>query len=509
MMKILSLNKIREADVYTIQHEPITSIDLMERASRAFVDWFCENFESRKDKIKIFCGLGDNGGDGLAIARMLYQLGYDLEVFVVKYSDKISENFTENFKRLENQVGVQIVDNESFKVDILPNEIVIDALLGSGLSRPIDGILKNIIEQLNRSEAKIISVDIPSGLFADKPNQGNDTIINATKTVSFELPKLAFMLPQNADFVGDWNVVDIGLSQEFIRKTETNYFYSTPSEVQKLIKSRPKFAHKGNFGHALLIAGSYGMMGAAVLSARACMRSGVGKLTVHSIPSGLQIMQMLLPESMYWESWGGKSDGFISTQFTKDDIVEHYQAIGVGPGLGVHGKIRESIEKLCEICADTNISMVLDADALNNFLTGKGRDAIKKIPKNSILTPHPKEFKNLLGKTWKDDYEKLDFLRQFAVNQQVIVCLKGANTAVALPDGTIHFNSSGNAGMATAGSGDVLTGIILALLAQNYSPQEAAILGVYQHGLAGDKAAEKCGMTSMIASDIVENIRFD
>lgn len=507
-MKILSVAQIREADTYTIKNEPIVSIDLMERASRAFVDWFSENFANRNQLIKIFCGLGDNGGDGLAIARMLQPLGYDLEVFVVKYSEKTSKNCHINLKRLEKQLTVKYIENEQFKIDFVGNDIIIDALLGSGLSRPSESLLKSVIEQINKSEAKIISVDMPSGLFADKSNNLNDVIINATQTITFQLPKLAFMLPQNAEFVGDWHVVDIGLHQDFIQNTETQFFYSTPKEVEKFIKSRKKFSHKGTFGHALLIAGSHGMMGAAVLSARACMRSGVGKLTVHSVKTGLPIMQTLLPEAMYWEAWNNKNADFIATDFNVDDFSNRFQAVGVGPGIGVHGSIRMSLEKLCEICNDLGIPMVLDADALNNFSTEKGHLGMKKIPENSILTPHPKEFKSLIGKSWNDDYEKLNFLREFAVNRKLIVCLKGANTAVAFPDGTIHFNSSGNAGMATAGSGDVLTGVITALLAQGYTPREAAILGVYQHGVAGDRAAEKYGMTSMMASDIVENIRF-
>lgn len=507
-MKILSVEQIRKADAFTIQNEPIASIDLMERASRAFVNWFCEHFDTGNFKIKIFCGLGDNGGDGLAIARILQPLGYDLEVFVVKYSEKSSENFQINFNRLERQLTIKYIENEEFKIDFIGNEIVIDALLGSGLSRPTESLLKAVIEQINKSEASIISVDMPSGLFADKSNNSNDTIIKATHTIAFQLPKLAFMLPQNAEFVGDWHIIAIGLHEDFIQNVETQYFFSMPNEVEKFIKPRKKFSHKGTFGHALLIAGSYGMMGAAVLSARACMRSGVGKLTVHSVKSGLPIMQTLLPEAMYWEAWNNKSADFIATNFHVDDFSNRFQAVGVGPGIGVHGSIRMSLEKLCEICQNLQIPMVLDADALNNFSTEKGHLAMKKIPENSILTPHPKEFKSLIGKSWKDDFEKLEFLREFAVDRKLVVCLKGANTEVALPDGTIHFNASGNAGMATAGSGDVLTGIITALLTQGYTPQEAAILGVYQHGVAGDRAAEKFGMTSMIASDIVENIKF-
>lgn len=507
-MKILNTNQIRQADADTIKNEPISSIDLMERASRAFVKWFSGKFESKSQKIKIFCGLGNNGGDGLAIARMLQPLGYDLEVFVVGYSSRKTENFDINLQRLERQLTIEFIDNEKYIFQVNNDDLIIDAIFGSGLSRPTDGLIKSIVEKLNKCGAKIISVDMPTGLFADKPNNTEDVIVKASQTVSFQTPKLAFMLPQNAEFVGDWHIVDIGLSERFIQNAETKYFYSRANEVEKLIIPRKRFAHKGNFGHALLIAGSYGMMGAAVLSARACMRSGVGKLTVHSIPAGMQIMQSFVPEAMYWEVWGGKTDGMLITEQWDLETIKSYQAIGVGPGLGVHGKIRKSIEKLCEACEKMAVQMVLDADALNNFSIGKGRVAINKIPKGSILTPHPKEFKMLINTTWKNDFEKLDLLAQFAVNQQVIVCLKGANTAIAFPDGTIHFNSSGNAGMATAGSGDVLTGMILGLLAQGYSPENAALLGVYQHGVAGDKAAENRGMISMIASDIVDNIRF-
>jgi len=503
-MKILSVEQIRRADAYTIQHEPIASIDLMERASRAFVSWFCENIETEGGKVKIVCGLGDNGGDGLAIARMLQPLGYDLEVYMVKYSDKTSENFQINLKRLERQLTINYIENERVILDFVENDIVVEALLGSGLSRPIEGLLKSVIERINRSEATVISVDMPSGLFADRTNQATDVIIKATHTVAFQLPKLAFVLPQNAEFVGDWHIVDIGLHKNFIQSAETHYYFSISKEVEKLIKPRQKFSHKGTFGHALLIAGSYGMMGAAVLAARACMRSGVGKLTVHSVPAGLPILQTLLPEAMYWEA--GKSDNFIATDFQPAEFINRFQSVGVGPGIGVNEGVNKMLEKLCEICQELAMPMVLDADALNNF--SSYREKLNKIPKNSILTPHPKEFKNLIGKSWKDDYEKQAFLREFSVKNQLIICLKGANTAVALPDGTIHFNSSGNAGMATAGSGDVLTGIITALLAQGYSSQDAAILGVFQHGVAGDRAAEKFGMTSMIASDIVENIRF-
>ncbi|MCU0326685.1 MAG: NAD(P)H-hydrate epimerase [Spirosomaceae bacterium] len=262
-MKIFSTQQIREADAYTIANEPIASIDLMERASRAFANWFSERFSISESRIKIICGLGNNGGDGLAIARMLHPFGYDLEVFVVRYSDKTSTDFDINFARLSKQLPIQNIDNQDL-VNFDKNDLVIDAIFGSGLSRPIEGLVKEIVTKLNLSDAKVVAVDIPTGLYADSPNNATDCIVEADFTVSFQLPKLAFMLPQNDKFVGKWSIVPIGLSQQFIENTETSFYYS--DKANSLIKPRQKFSHKGTFGHGLLIAGSHGMMGAAVLA---------------------------------------------------------------------------------------------------------------------------------------------------------------------------------------------------------------------------------------------------
>jgi ADP-dependent NAD(P)H-hydrate dehydratase / NAD(P)H-hydrate epimerase len=502
-MKIISPKQTQQLDAFTIENEPIASIDLMERAAQAFTDWLSPMFSPAEKKIKIFCGLGNNGGDGLAIARQLINLGYDIQVFILKHSDKMSQDFEANFNRLKNITAIQYLDNQSNKVNFTEEDLIVDAILGSGLSRPTEGLIRDIILQINESKIGVISVDIASGLFADSPNSQQDVIIKPIFTLSFQMPKLAFMLPQNAEFVGNFEVLDIGLNKGFIDKIETKYFYT--QNALNLLKNRPKFSHKGTFGHALFIGGMHGMMGAAVLASRACMRSGVGKLTVHIPRNGTQIMQISLPEALIWEAF---DYNVVTTDFWHQETLKEFSAIAIGPALGVDGKTRESLEKLFITCENAKIPMVLDADVFNNLATSKGRDVIKKIPKNSVLTPHPKEFQKLLGKSWKDDFEKLELLSQFAVSQGVIVCLKGANTAIALPDGTIHFNSTGNSGMAKAGTGDVLTGIILALLAQGYSPKDAAILGVYEHGLAGDKAAEKRGQMSMLASDLVEKIQF-
>jgi ADP-dependent NAD(P)H-hydrate dehydratase / NAD(P)H-hydrate epimerase len=502
-MKIISSKQTQQLDAYTIENEPITSLDLMERAAQAFTNWLRVKYTPSDKKIKIFCGLGNNGGDGLAIARQLINFNYDIEVFVLKYSDKMSADFQQNLTRSIDNLSIQYIDNQNFTLNFTDKDLIIDAILGSGLSRPTEGLIKDVILQINQSKTSIISIDIASGLFADSPNSEKDVIIKPDITLTFQMPKLAFMLPKNGEFVGDFEVLDIGLNKGFMDKIETKYFYT--EDASTLIKKRPKFSHKGTFGHALFIGGMHGMMGAAVLASRACMRSGVGKLTAHIPRNGTQIMQISLPEALIWEAF---DYNVVTTDFWHIDTLKEFSAIGIGPALGVDGKTRESLEKLFVTCENAKIPMILDADVFNNLATSKGRAVISKIPKNSVLTPHPKEFQKLIGKSWKEDFEKLELLSQFAVNQGVIVCLKGANTAIALPDGTIHFNSTGNSGMAKAGTGDVLTGIILALLAQGYSPQDAAILGVYEHGLAGNKVAEKRGQMSMLASDLVEEIRF-
>ena len=316
-MKIISPKQTQQLDAFTIENEPILSIDLMERAAQSFTDWLTKKYTPSEKKIKIFCGLGNNGGDGLAIARQLINLNYDIEVFVLKYSDKMSNDFQENLSKIQNLSSIQFIDNQYFTLDFSEKNLIIDAILGSGLSRPADGLIKDIISQLNQSKSPIISVDIASGLFADSPNADTDVIVKPDFTLTFQMPKLAFMLPKNAEFVGDFQILDIGLNQAFIDQTETEYFYT--EDALKLMKKRPKFSHKGTFGHALFIGGMHGMMGAAVLASRACMRSGVGKLTAHVPRCGTEIMQISLPEALIWE---GMDKAFINTDFWHQETLK-------------------------------------------------------------------------------------------------------------------------------------------------------------------------------------------
>ncbi len=488
-MKILSAAQTRDADAYTISHEPIASIDLMERASQAFVDWFVEQFPHAPG-VKVCCGLGNNGGDGLAIARLLSNLHYQVEVWVVRYAEGTSADFATNAERLKRLFTPHEIRSEADVPALSADDLVIDALFGSGLSRPLEGLAARVVEAINGSGATVVAVDVPSGLFVDAPSTGPH-IVKATHTVSFQLPKLSFLLPQSAPYVGDWHVVDIGLHPRAIAQAQTPYHYVEESYLKTLVRRRPKFAHKGLFGHALLVAGSHGKMGAAVLAARACLRSGVGLLTLHVPWSGYEIMQISAPEAMCLVDTQGQYVSEVGD-------TTAFNTIGIGPGLGTKLETGTAFEKLLQ---RTTAPMVMDADALN--LLAKYPDLLPLLPPGSVLTPHPKEFERLTQKA-DHDYHRLELLREFARKHQVVVVLKGAHTATAWPTGEVYFNIAGNPGMATGGSGDVLTGIITALVAQHYPPGEAAVLGVYLHARAGDLAADARGYSALVASDLIE-----
>ncbi|WP_128544999.1 NAD(P)H-hydrate dehydratase [Larkinella soli] len=499
-MKILNVEQLRALDQYTIEHEPIAPINLMERASQAFTDWYTARFD-RDRPVRVFCGLGNNGGDGLAIARLLLQLEYNVQTYVVRYAPRESDDFMHNHRRLKLISPITYIESEKDIPVIRNREIVIDAILGSGLSRTTEGLVQSVIDAINHSPATVVAVDIASGLFADTANGPNSTILLPDYTVTFQLPKLAFLQPSLSRFVGEWHFVDIGLSRAFIERTPTTYFYTAESEVRHLLHRRDRYSHKGSFGHALLLVGSYGKIGAGVLASRACLRSGVGLLTVQTPRCGYPVVQTAVPEAMCRPD---RHEHMLTGESEVEGLpLKEYSAVGIGPGIGT---APETLAMLRTVLAETTKPMVIDADAIN--LLAANRELIAKIPKNSILTPHPKEFERLTRR-WTSDYDKLGILRDFAQRNQFIVVLKGAHTAIATPDGTTHFNSTGNPGMSTGGTGDVLTGILTALLAQGYDPIEAAVLGVFEHGRAGDRAAEVRGQIGLTASDVVDALRWD
>ncbi len=490
-MKVYSSEQIKAWDAYTISQKSISSSDLMEQAAQAFVDWFTRMYQDTLRPVVVFAGPGNNGGDGLAIARLLHRAFYPVKVYHCFLGGELSADNKKNLERLpvkDIQEYLSLEPGAAFP-EIQSEALIIDALLGIGTNRPLDGFLAKLVSHINEQDAVRLAVDIPSGMFADTYSPGLS--IRASRTLTFQAPKLAFFLPENTDHIGDWEVADIGLAPNFLAEGSTVFEYLDRSAIAPFRQRRARFDHKGTYGHALLVAGSYGMIGAAILSARACLRAGVGLLTVHLPQSGYAIMQSSVPEAMV----SVDRHTYCISEFPK---LEQYQAVGVGPGLGKKKTTRETIGTLLETI---NTPLILDADALN--ILAKEPTYLDKLPEGSILTPHPGEFRRLFGKS-ENGFERLKLARAVAEKYRCFIVLKGAHTAIVSPEGSIYFNSTGNPGMATAGSGDVLTGILTGLRAQGYPALQAALLGVYLHGLAGDLAAEDLEHESLLAGDIVQ-----
>ena len=490
-MKILSAGQIRLWDQFTIENEPVSSINLMERAAGKCVEWILSNYPDAIS-FSIFCGKGNNGGDGLAIARMLLQQNYRVSIYILEFGHLGTDDFQTNLARLHllPNAAIYFIQSEENFHTLEKNTIIIDALYGSGLNRKLEGVTANLVDHINKSGCKIISIDIPSGLSVDQSSKGN-IIIKASHTLGFQCYKLAFLIPENQEYIGDLQILDIELQESFLETAFTKYELVDDVIIHSIYKPRNNFAHKGNFGHALIIAGSYGKIGAAVLASNACLRSGVGLLTCHIPKYGYEILQSTLPEAMVMTDENAEYITRVNDDLTK------YKSIGIGPGISTNAETKKMLK---EVLTTYKKRIVIDADALN--ILGLEKDLLKLVSAGSILTPHPKEFERLFGET-NNDYEKIDLASQKAEELNCLIVLKGHHTFIATPGGKSFFNSTGNAGMATGGSGDVLTGILTGLLAQGYSSEEAAILGVYIHGLAGDFAAKELSMEAMIASDII------
>ena len=492
-MKVLNAEQIRQLDAYTIAHEPIASIDLMERAALAFVHWFTTHFSPESGPVVIACGTGNNGGDGLAIARLLHQRFYSVKALVFPISPSPTPDFQTNLERLKALGAVPLLHLETGAPfpNIPEQAILIDGIFGSGLNRPVEGYWAGLIAHLSGHPGRKIAIDVPSGLFADRPSTG--TVFRANYTLSFELPKLAFFIPENHRNVGQWIVRSIGLDPGFIHGLESPFQFVSHTLIRPLLKERHTFDHKGTFGHALLVMGSYGKAGAAILAAQACLRTGCGLVTVHVPKTAYPIIQVAFPEAMV----SVDQHEFIFTEHGKLGL---YKAIGIGCGIGVN---RLTADAFLELLQHAEVPLLIDADGLNILSENPG--FWKYVPPGAVLTPHPREFDRLFGPS-ANGFERLERLRKQAREKEVYIVLKGAWSAIACPDGSCYFNSTGNPGMGTGGSGDVLSGMVTSLLAQGYAPRDAALLGVYLHGLAGDLAAVECQQEALLAGDIVRYI---
>ena len=489
-MYILTSEQIKQADQATIKNNNITSTELMEHAATLCFDWLHSRLQGQNIKIHVFCGIGNNGGDGLVIARHLFQHGYNVHCYVVNFSDKRSDDFLKNYNHLK-ELGewpTVISSEKDFpKVDF--EDIVIDAILGNGLSRKPSGFTKKLIQYINNTKVFTLAIDFPSGLFGNTSVTDKESVLRAGHTLTFQTPKLAFLLPENKDFVNTWEVLDIGLDENFIESLKPTTHYITKNDVIPMYQSRNKWDHKGNFGHSLIIGGSFGKIGAVTLATKAALKIGSGLVSSYLPKCGYDILQISIPEAM--------------VEVDSDKILTYYNfktkptVIGIGPGMGTAEKTAIGFENFLK---ENKIPLVIDADAIN--LISQKPTLIEYVPEKTILTPHPKELQRLIG-DWRNDYDKLEKTISYSIKHKVILVLKGAHTII-IDGGFLFVNSTGNPALATAGSGDVLTGIITGLLAQGYEPLSASIFGVYLHGKTADIALQKTSYETFTASSILE-----
>ncbi|WP_341664617.1 NAD(P)H-hydrate dehydratase [Blattabacterium cuenoti] len=504
-MKIPSLNQIRKADQYCIDSESISSSQLIERAAKGCFDWIIHNnksFKIRKNPFIVLVGNGKNGGDGISLSYMLHLYGATVFVYGINISNHFSNEFLINKKKiLQKKINFKMI-NEGEKFPVLNQEnYLIDAIFGTGFNRTMNQYWKSFFHYINEKKFKeVISIDIPSGLFMEKSHENFEGIIKATHTLTFQVPKLSFLLPNYADYVGKWHLINIGWKDDCIRKIQTTNFYIDDKSIHAIYKKkiRKKFTHKGNYGHGIIIGGSFGMVGSVVLSATASFRTGIGKLSVYVPSCGYKVIQNTLPEAIVNTD---VEKHYISNIVLSNDKIN---AIGIGMGMGIHYKTVYALESFLLKIKNKKIPMVIDADAIN--ILSHQRLLLELLPKETIITPHPKEFKRLLCQSWKNDYEKLHFLKEMSKKHTIFIVLKGAHSVISTPNGNLYFNSTGNPGMSTSGSGDVLTGMIMSFLSQGYSPKESCIMGVYLHGLAGDIASKKLSEEAIIANDIIHHI---
>ncbi len=484
-MKLLTAEQIHSWDTYTISHESISSIDLMERAANACTDYILQTLTQKK-AFKIFCGKGNNGGDGLAIARQLINRGINVNIYIIEFGAVGTNDFQANLQRLhELTTNIHFIQSEEFFPEISKDDIVIDALYGSGLNRPLKELSAKLVEFINQSSASIITIDIPSGMFTDKSSK-DYAIIKAQTTLTFQCLKLCFLVAENAAYFGNVELLDIGLHSQFLETINSTLQLTTQEEIRTIFKSRPLFSHKGKYGHALILAGNKGKMGAALMCAHASVRAGAGLTSLNIPETFFNIVHTVLPEAM--------------CQAREEALdFEKINAVCIGPGLGTKPSTTELLQKVLQ---QFKMPLVIDADALN--IMSQNKYLLSEINEDSILTPHPKEFERLFGEA-ENDFERINMALERSIKNNVIIVLKGQYTLVA-KQGKGWFNTTGNAGLAKGGTGDILTGIITALVAQHYQPLDAAVLGIYIHGLAADLALETQSMESMTATDVVNGL---
>ncbi|GGI57620.1 NAD(P)H-hydrate dehydratase [Winogradskyella haliclonae] len=491
-MKVFSKEQIYEGDKVTEERQKLPPSELMERAGLQIFNWMHMRMQGAQVPIHIFCGIGNNGGDGLVLARHLITHGYNVETYVVNCGNSRSKDFLTSYDKVKEvtKKWPQLLKCESDFPEIHKDDIIVDAIFGIGLNRSIEDWIKALFHHFKASEAFTLSVDIPSGLYTDKPVEDVNGVVKANYTLSFQSPKLVFFLPETADYTIQWEVIDIGIDREYLMTTDTEVELISKNEVLPIYKPRTKFSHKGDFGHGLIIGGSYGKIGAVQLATRSVLVSGAGMVTAYVPECGYLPLQTSLPEAMVMTDIDEKKITDINFDITPS-------AIGIGVGIGTDTSTIQAYEAFLK---SNKVPLVIDADAIN--MLSENKKLLKLVPENSILTPHHRELERLIG-TWSSDFEKLEKASTFSSKHKVILVIKGAHT-ITVYGQKKFINVTGNSGMSTAGSGDVLTGIITGLLSQKHLPIEAALFGVYLHGRAGDLAVEEFGYQSLLAGNIID-----
>ncbi|WP_062058108.1 bifunctional ADP-dependent NAD(P)H-hydrate dehydratase/NAD(P)H-hydrate epimerase [Aquimarina longa] len=492
-MKIFSAEQMRMADEATMLSEKMTSLELMERAASQIFNLIHERLQGSPILIHVFCGIGNNGGDGLVISRLLLEHGYNVKTYIVNFSDDRSKDFLVNYDRLKeiaSEWPTQLKCEEDFP-QLQREDMIIDAIFGIGLNRPIVPWVVSLIKHLNTTGCFTLSIDIPSGLYTDKGPDDPEGVIFADVTVTFQLPKLVFFLPETGGYTQDLEVIDIGLDRDFLIQNRGIGILMSKNEIVSLYRPRHKFSHKGTYGHCVIIGGSYGKIGSVVLATKAALRTGVGLATAYIPECGYEVVQIAVPEAMV----------IADSDDELEEITLNFKPAAIGIGIGI-GTSEKTVKAFGEFIKENESSLVIDADGIN--ILAKNPDFLKIIPKRTILTPHPKELKRLIGE-WEDDFDKIKKTQEFSKKHNCIIIIKGANSITVFED-QLYVNTTGNPGMATAGSGDVLTGMITALLSQGYPPLHAAVFGVFLHGNSADIAIQKTGFEGLIASEIISHI---
>lgn len=492
-MKLFDTAKTRAWDAYTLAESGISAHSLMERAAGRCLDWIQARYD-RSRPFLIVCGMGNNGGDGLALCRLMHRAGFSAQALYVRHRERPSDDAATNLEALrELDEGLLLYWDEG--AEIIPldaSAIVVEALLGTGLDRPVTGFLAHCIDTMNQWPQEKIAIDIPAGMRADFLPANGDIVFKADHTLSFQLPKRTFLHEESLPYTGEWHILDIGLSAVFLRATHSHDFLIDDALIAGLYRPRQRFGHKGTYGKACLVGGSYGKIGAIALASKAALRAGAGIVIAHAPRCGYGVLQSLCPEALF------QGDGDQALE--RFDLPMEGACLGIGPGMGMGA---ETGEGFLRFLARYDLPLVLDADALN--LVSGETEGLHLLPPGSVITPHPKEWERLAGKA-PNSMEAVEQARAKAMKHNITIVLKGGHTTVLCPSGKAYYNLSGNPGMATGGSGDVLTGIITALMAQKYAPEAAALLGVYLHAMAGDRAAAELGQEGLLASDLIAHL---